>query len=821
MSNVGYATLTILPVAKGFSSALAGEVNSPMTKVGKEGGEKSGGAFAGAFKGLVLPALALASSGAIVGFVGGAIAAAGDLQQSIGAIETVFKGSSGQMLDWSKQASMAVGLTSNEYNTLGTLLGSQLKNAGIPMDELAGKTNELITQGADMASMFGGTTTEAVEALSSALKGESDPIERYGVTLNAAAVEAEAAAMGAQKVGGEYEDTAKKAAILSLITKQTADAQGNFAKEASTYTGQLERMKAGWGNVTAAMGSAFLPVLTTTFGWINTNVMPTLQKWATFLGDGGVGQAWGALVGLMKTGDFGTAFREAFNVEEDSPLVGVLLDVRTQIQPLFPLFSQFQATWKSLGGAVKAFGAAWKANDGDVTSSGLAGFFEQVTNAVRPVFDAILPLIPQVFSLVSAFSPLGMIFKAIQPVLPALLDAFTSLGTTIAGILGTALTNAAPLIETLVSALSQLFVALIPIALAFQGAFLGAATQLGGVFASVQAALLPLVTTLISQLVPIITNLISTILPPLVSIFGNIVAAIGPLVTLLLGLLIPAINALMPVVVTVFGVIAEVISSAMTIIQGIIQVVTGIITGNWDQVWTGLGNILSGVWDLIVSVVSGSVKLVGSLIDAALSFIGALWDGAWTGISSFLADTWNNITKGVEKGIGAVLDFFSGLWGKITKAMGDLSAKMLDVGKDLMAGLAKGISGAVEAVRKAISDAIGGAIDFAKDLLGIHSPSRVFMEIGDFTAQGMAVGLTKGAKHVQKAAAKSLVPPAPSFASPDVTAGTVHPGAAEGSVPTGSPLIGSLTLQSSGNVREDVEEVMFHTRRIARGGVHA
>lgn len=821
MSNVGYATLTVIPVAKGFAAALNGEVGGPMTKAGKDGGDKAGGAFASSFKSLVAPALALASAGAVTGFVGGAIAAAGDLQQSIGAIETVFKGSSGQMLDWSKQASMAVGLTSNEYNTLGTLIGSQLKNAGIPMEELAGKTNELITQGADMASMFGGTTTEAVEALSSALKGESDPIERYGVTLNAAAVEAEAAAMGAEKVGGEYADTAKKAAILSLITKQTADAHGNFAKEASTYTGQLERMKAGWGNVTAAIGSAFLPVLTSTFGWINTNVMPTLQTWATFLGEGGVGKAWGALVDLMKTGDFTTAFREAFKVEEDSALVDVLLRIREQLLPLFGPLGQFKNLWTELQGGVRAFGAAWKANDGDVTSSGIPGFFEQVANAIRPVFDAIMPLIPQVFGLVTAFSPLGILFRSLEPVIPALLSAFTSLGTAVAGVLGTALTQLVPVISALVTALSGTFVALMPAVVAIVTLLGMAFQQLAPVISSVLASVLPLVTTLITQLTPIVTNLITAILPPLVSIFGNIVLAIGPLVELLMGLLIPAIQALMPVVVTVFGIIANVITAAMQIIQGIIQVVTGIITGDWEQVWTGIGNILSGVWNLIVSVVTGAVQLVGALISAALSFIGGVWNNAWSGISSFLADTWSNITKGVESGISAVLNFFSGLWGKITGAMGDLGGKMLQVGKDLMAGLANGIGNAVGAVRDAIGKAIGGAIDFAKNLLGIHSPSRVFMEIGDYTAQGMAVGLTKGAKHVQKAAAKSLVPPAPSFSSPDVTAGSVTPGSADGSVPTGSPLIGSLTLQSSGNVSEDMDEVLFHTRRISRGGVYA
>lgn len=820
MSNVGYATLTVIPSAKGFASALSGEVDGPMAKAGKSGGEKSGGAFAGAFKGLVAPALAIVSTAAIGGFVTKSIAAAGELEQSIGAIETVFKGSSAQMLNWSNQAAMSVGLTKNEYNTLGTLIGSQLKNAGIPMDQLAGKTNELITQGADMASMFGGTTTEAVEALSSALKGEMDPIERYGVTLNAAAVEAEAAAMGAQKVGGEYDDTAKKAAILSLITKQTADAHGNFAKEASTYSGQLERMKAGWGNITAAIGSAFLPVLTSTFGWINNNAIPILQGWADWLGQGGVGKSWDALVGLMKTGDFTTAFREAFNVEEDSPLVGVLLDVRTQLQPLFPLFNQFKVTWTELQGAVRAFGAAWKANDGDVTSSGLPGFFEQVANAVRPVFDAILPLIPQVFGLVSAFSPLSVIFKAIQPVLPALLDAFTSLGTAVAGVLGTALTNLMPVINSLVTALSGTFVALMPAVVQIVTLLGNAFTQLAPVVMGVLNAVLPLVTTLITQLSPIITNLVTAILPPVVSIFGSIIAAIGPLISLLMGLLIPAINALMPVVVTVFGVIANVITAAMQIIQGIIQVVTGIISGNWDQVWTGIGNILSGVWNLIVAAVSGAINLVGSLIGAGLSFISGVWNNVWSGISSFLAGVWNNITTGVQNGISSVVNFFSGLWGKISGAMGDMGSKMLQVGRDLMQGLANGIGGAVDAVRKAIGDAIGGAIDFAKNLLGIHSPSRVFMEIGDFTAQGMAVGITKGSKYVKKAA-KSLVPPAPSFSSPDVEAGSVTGAPGDGTTPSGSPLIGSLTLQSSGSVREDMDEVLFHTRRIKRGGVYA
>lgn len=770
MTNVGYATLTVLPSAKGFASALGGEIDGPMARAGKDGGERSGGAFAGAFRGLVGPAIALVATAGIGSFVSNAIAQAGELEQSVGAIETVFKGSSAQMLEWSDSAAMAVGLTSNQYNSLGTLIGSQLKNAGVPMDELAGKTNTMITLGADMASMFGGTTTEAVEALSSALKGEMDPIERYGVTLNAAAIESEAAAMGLQKVGGEFDDTAKKAAIMSLITKQTADAQGNFAKEANTYAGQLERMKAGYGNITAAIGGAFLPVLTSTFGWINSNAIPVLQSWADAIGQGGVQKALTGLSDLLLKGDFTSGFREAFNVEEDSPLVDLLFRVR---------------------------------------------------EAILPVIDAFQPLGSVIGSLVTSFSPLSLLFQALMPVLPALLSTFSQLGVGIAGTLTVALAGLVPLIQTFVSSLSGVFVAIMPAVVAMVTVLGTAFTQLVPVVMSVLGAVLPLATTLLTQLAPIITNLVTAILPPVVSIFGNIVNAVAPLVSMIAALLIPAISALMPVVVTVFQVVADVIASAMQIVQGIIQVATGLITGNWENVWAGIGNILSGAWGLITGLVSGAVKVLGALIGAALSYIGSLWNMAWSGISSFLGGVWSNISSAVSGGIGSVVSFFSGLWGRITGAIGDIGSKMGGIGRNIIEGLANGISNAAGLIRDAVKNAIGNVVDFAKNLLGIHSPSRVFMEIGDFTAQGMAVGLTKGAKHVQKAAAKSLVPPAPSFASPDVTAGGVRAGAESGALPTGSPLIGSLTLQSSGNVREDMDEVLFHTRRISRGGVYA
>ena len=79
------------------------------------------------------------------------------------------------MLAWSKNAAKSVGLSQNEYNEFATLVGSQLQNFGMSAEQSASKTNELIGLGADLSSMFGGTTADAVQALSSALKAKWTP----------------------------------------------------------------------------------------------------------------------------------------------------------------------------------------------------------------------------------------------------------------------------------------------------------------------------------------------------------------------------------------------------------------------------------------------------------------------------------------------------------------------------------------------------------------------------------------------------------------------------------------------------------------------
>lgn len=187
--------------------------------------------------------------------------AASELQQSQGAVESVFKSMASTVDDAATGAADSVGLAATEYNNLAAVLGSQLKNAGTPLDDLAGKTDGLIKLGSDLAATYGGSTQEAVEAISSLLRGESDPIERFGVSMNANAIAAEKLRLGLGGLTGDADRAAQQQAILSLLTQQTTDAQGQFARESDTAAGAQQRATAAWANATAELGTALLPIM--------------------------------------------------------------------------------------------------------------------------------------------------------------------------------------------------------------------------------------------------------------------------------------------------------------------------------------------------------------------------------------------------------------------------------------------------------------------------------------------------------------------------------------------------------------------------------
>lgn len=240
---------------------------------------------------------------------------AGELEQAVGGTEAVFGQARSTIDQYAEHAADSVGLSKTAFRDLTTVAGAQLKNLGFSVDEAAAKSIQLTEIGADLAATYGGTTAEAVEALGAAFRGEADPAERFGLRLNINTANAKAVALGLAESTSSVDDHARAQAILALIMEQSADAQGQFARESDTLAGQQQRLSAQFEDLKAEIGQGAIPVMKTLVG-----VAGTLAGGFSAVNeatDGAVGKiATVATVGAVATGGLSLLVGQAIKMRD-------------------------------------------------------------------------------------------------------------------------------------------------------------------------------------------------------------------------------------------------------------------------------------------------------------------------------------------------------------------------------------------------------------------------------------------------------------------------------------------------------------------------
>lgn len=79
----------------------------------------------------------------------------------------------------------------------------------------------------------------------------------------------------------------------------------------------------------------------------------------------------------------------------------------------------------------------------------------------------------------------------------------------------------------------------------------------------------------------------------------------------------------------------------------------------------------------------------------------------------------------------------------------------VDVGKSIIDGIVEGF----KSIGKAIGDFVSGFVDGVKEALGIHSPSTVFIEIGEMCIEGLLNGIVGALKGIGKWVKKNIIDP--------------------------------------------------------------
>lgn len=140
-------------------------------------------------------------------------------------------------------------------------------------------------------------------------------------------------------------------------------------------------------------------------------------------------------------------------------------------------------------------------------------------------------------------------------------------------------------------------------------------------------------------------------------------------------------------------------------------------------------------------------------LNTELNKLAGYFTAAEKGANQFGVEVGNALSNGWR----AFNDFTNQMnrWGaNLAASLAATVKEFVNIGKNLIAGLARGITSSPGAVWNALKGVITSGITNAKALLGIKSPSRVFMEIGDFIGQGLAVGIEASTKRVSAAVKK-------------------------------------------------------------------
>lgn len=274
-----------------------------------------------------------------------AIKMASSLEETKNKVKVVFGDMSNDMLAWSKNSDLAMGMSQNMALSSAAGFGNLFKMIGMGAQPTADMSQRLVQLAADLASFNDADPSEVLQSLQSGLIGQAEPMRKFGVLLSEGAVALKAVQMGlvetnvdmvkvnglmldAEKAQLNYNSAVKKygedslqarqaaqtqieiqqkideamlgtteamteaekvQARYALILEQTATAQGDFANTSDSAANLARQLAGQYENAAGALGAKLLPYVIQAMQWLSELITqfqaltPEQQKWVLIL----------------------------------------------------------------------------------------------------------------------------------------------------------------------------------------------------------------------------------------------------------------------------------------------------------------------------------------------------------------------------------------------------------------------------------------------------------------------------------------------------------------------------------------------------------
>lgn len=400
--------------------------------------------------------------------------------------------------------------------------------------------------------------------------------------------------------------------------------------------------------------------------------------------------------------------------------------------------------------------------------------FESVAPYLKEISRAAAPLVSGFFAKVETFADkvgpkLPAMFRNAIPVVEGFASLFGQIGKAIGRFFGGDLLKGSNL----------------------KAAFTEAGATIAGFLDRARAIadfLTPFIEQIAAGLKPVVDAIVATFdallskLEPVGAWFKKHPSIIQALATAI-GIVVVALYA--------FSVVMAIVNAVMLlnpvtwIIIGIVALIAVIIlcVKHWDKIKAAMSRLWSWItskfvagWNYVKTKVLGAITALRDGNQRAMETVRRKLGDlvAWfTGLpgrilraigrfNTLLVTKGRELIAGASSGIvtrwESLREWIGGLKDKIKSRIGNTARTLYSAGRDLLAGMIEGVQAMASRLVSAVTGPIGDAVGKAKSLLGINSPSKVFRDIGKFTMQGYADGVDRYARTARSAVQGALDP---------------------------------------------------------------
>ncbi|MGM0124861.1 hypothetical protein IGI37_002255 [Enterococcus sp. AZ194] len=659
-TELGQAYVQIVPSARGISGAISKQLGPEADAAGSSAGQSLGGKLVGVMKGVIATA-------AIGKAIGASLMEGADLQQSLGGIETLFKGSASKVKKYADEAYRTTGLSANNYmESVTSFSASLLQSMGGDTEKAADKANMAMVDMSDNANKMGTNMGDIQNAYMGFAKQNYTMLDNLKLGYGGTKTEMERLLADATKLTGVKYDMSNLGDVYDAIhaVQEELDITGTTAKEsAETFSGSLASMKASFSNVLGklSLGQDIQPALkalaqsTSTF--LIGNLVPMVVNIfkglpgaiATFISESAplIAKAFGNMFSGIGGGNLFSGFMANMKFATDLikfDMKNMVLQVKDRIPEMVNSFKKLGTSLQPILTKVGGLLSTWAVGISEILSYAIP----LAVDVLRITFDGIV--------------------KYVVPILDTVIDVFWEMS---AAIMGAVEEYVVPALQQMIDWVrdnEESIKRLVPVVGSLVAGFM--------VFKT------------LSTIVPIITAVAAT-LKGLVTAFSMIKSAAGALTLIKTG----------------FTALITAVGGPITII---IAAIAGLVAA-FVYLWNtneGFKNKVMEIWTAIQAFITPIINFIGQTIQAVWTGIATWWAENQAGILLTIQTVWNSIWTTISTVVGAISAFVMELFGVLSQWWTENQQTILSVATTVWNAVKMAIDLAMIAIQFVVSSVL-------------------------------------------------------------------------------------------------------------------